>query len=206
MFCVAARAGRSWPPAALSYVGHQDGASQPGRPGRVHGDRPGRPRLRGLPRAHAHPASSTATATRSRRSPCSSLELGRRRRLGAPRVAGDARRRPRTDSLSLVAIAAFGLDPEAAMPSLQAQLGFGITEAAVVDDARWAELSAPGRAAPARQPRRRRRRSPPGRSRSPPSRSGPYLAARDPGESPTIAVARQQRASTSLARRRSRLW
>ena len=29
------------------------------------------------------------------------------------------------------------------MPSLQAQLGFGITEAAVVDDARWAELVAP---------------------------------------------------------------
>ena len=56
------------------------------------------------------------------------------------------------DSMSLAAVAAYGLDPLAAMPSLQAQLGFGITEAAVVDDARWAELVAPVAPLQLRQP------------------------------------------------------
>ena len=95
------------------------------------------------------------------------------------------------DSLRLFDIAAFGLDPLAVMPSLQAQIRFGITEAVVVDDARWAELVAPVAPIHLDNPA-----AIDGFDEGPVSLSaeevGPFLSARDPDEAPGIAVARHR--------------
>jgi hypothetical protein len=95
------------------------------------------------------------------------------------------------DSLSLFDIAAFALDPLAAMPSLQAQVRFGITETAVVDDARWAELVAPVAPIAIDNP------SAVGSFPAGPvalgaDQVGPYLAARNAGETPSAALARHR--------------
>ena len=117
---------------------------QPRRLGRVGGDRPERPWLRGVPRADADPrilqrtgGSLSSIAVLS----LSSGDVGGSLLLRVPRDPG--RGPGGLDEPRSRAVVAFGLDPSKAMRSLQAQLGFGITEVAVVDDTRWAELVAP---------------------------------------------------------------
>lgn len=95
------------------------------------------------------------------------------------------------ESMSLAAVAAYGLDPLTAMPSLQAQLGFGITEAAVVDDARWAELVAPVAPLQFDNPSAIGP-FPAGPIALTADQVGPYLSARDLADSPLVAVARQK--------------
>ena len=95
------------------------------------------------------------------------------------------------DALSLFEIAAFGLDPLAAMPALQAQIRFGITEAVVVDDARWAELVAPVAPIQVDNPA-----AIGAFAEGPISLSaeqvGPYLSAQDPADGPAVALARHR--------------
>ena len=115
---------------------------------------PDGPGLRGLPRADADARDPAPQRGGSRSIAVLSLnsgDVGGSVLLVSPEIRGG------TEDDSFNARRPSRLRPRsrAAMPALQAQLGFGITEVAVVDDARWAELVAPGGAAPARQPRRR---------------------------------------------------
>jgi hypothetical protein len=107
--------------------------------------------------------------------------------LVSPEMQGGAEE----DSLSLFDIAAFGLDPLAAMPSLQAQVRFGITEAVVVDDARWTELVAP--VAPLQLDNPQAIGDlPAGPISLGAEQVGPFLSLRDPDEDPAVAMARQR--------------
>ena len=100
--------------------GHQDRAAQPRGAGRVDGDRPRRPGLRGVPRADPHardPARRDGLSLLVAVLSLNSGDVGGSVLLVSP----DAPGRHRTDAFSLAAIVAYGLDPVAAMlPSLQA--------------------------------------------------------------------------------------
>lgn len=107
--------------------------------------------------------------------------------LVSPNVQGA----DREGALSLAAVAAYNLDPAAAMPALQAQLGFGITEVAIVDDARWEELVAPVAPLQVDNPTAVGP-FPAGPISLTADQVGDYLAAVNPGESTELAVIRQR--------------
>jgi hypothetical protein len=92
---------------------------------------------------------------------------------------------------TLGAVAAFGGSLEAIQPGVQSVLGIGITEVAVVDDARWAELVAPVAPLTIENPDAVGE-FPAGTLSLTADQVGPYLAARNEGESDMARLYRQQ--------------
>lgn len=95
------------------------------------------------------------------------------------------------DAFALGAIAAFGGSLDAIVPGVQSLLGIGITEVAVVDDARWAELVAPVAPLTIENPDAVGD-FPAGTLSLRADQVGAYLAARNEGESDMARLYRQQ--------------
>lgn len=98
---------------------------------------------------------------------------------------------PEEGAFTLGAVAAFGGAGDAILPGVQQLLGLGITEVAVVDDARWAELLAPVAPLTIENPDTVGL-FPAGPLSLAADQVGPYLAARGEGESDLARLFRQQ--------------
>jgi len=94
-------------------------------------------------------------------------------------------------AFTLGAVAAFGGSVDAIVPGLQDLLGIGLSEVVVVDDARWAELLAPVAPLAFDNPGAVGD-FPAGSLSLAPEQVGPYLAARNEGESDLARLFRQQ--------------
>jgi LytR cell envelope-related transcriptional attenuator len=93
--------------------------------------------------------------------------------------------------VTLTDVADFVGDPAAILPTLQAVLGFGITEVAIVDDVRWAELVAPVAPLTIENPDTVGE-FPAGTLSLEANQVGAYLTARGEGESDMARLYRQQ--------------
>ncbi len=98
---------------------------------------------------------------------------------------------PDENAFTLGAVSAFGGSTEAILPGLQSLLRIGITDVAVVDDARWAELVAPVAPIAIQNPDTVGA-FPAGPLSLEAEQVGPYLAARADGESDLARLYRQQ--------------
>ena len=192
---------------ALTYVGIQTVRDEPGRQERVDRDRSRPARLRGAsssrrPRCCVLHASGEHAACRRRCWRLSSGDAGGSVLLVPP--ATRLERRARRAARSAPCPPSAGRR-RPSIRRLQDVLGVGLAEVVVVDDARWAELVAPGRAADARQPRRRRRV--PGRAAlpQPPSRSVRTSPPATTGRATWRASFRQQLLLRGVGRRRGRV-
>ena len=106
-------------------------------------------------------------------------------------VSPDTQSRPDRTSQTLAVDAAFIGEPAAIMASLQANIGFGVPEVVLVDDARWAELVEPVAPLTVQNPSAAGA-FPAGPLVLAPEQVGPFLAARAAGEDPQAALARQR--------------
>jgi hypothetical protein len=111
---------------------------------------------------------------------------------GAVLLVPPATRVPTDEKIvTLGDVVAFAGDPAAVVPTMQVVLGIGITEVAVVDDARWAELVAPVEPLTIENPDAVGE-FPAGTLSLEAAQVGPYLAARNEGESDLARLYRQQ--------------
>jgi hypothetical protein len=106
-------------------------------------------------------------------------------------VSPELRSHAGSDALSFAAVSGFTGGPEAVMPSLQAAIRLGVSEVAVVDDARWAELVAPVAPLAVENPSAAGT-FPAGPLSLAADQVGPFLAARDAEETPPVTMARHR--------------